>query len=212
MSRFHLITRSNGLQLKDAASRQKPLRVDFASPALHHRLRHGGKKELLLKAVGVTPGWRVVDCTAGLGVDAFLLAAAGCHVTLLERSPVLVQLLKDGLARGREDDCCHDIVARMSLVQTDAADWLAEASEVDAIYIDQMFPARQKSAAVKGAMQVLQRFVGEQADRDSLLDAALQVGCRRIVVKCPAQGGGSTRHTPAWQLKARSSRFDVYLP
>jgi 16S rRNA (guanine1516-N2)-methyltransferase len=45
----------------------------------------------------------VIDGTAGLGKDAFVLAGLGCKVTLVERHPVVVALLADGLARAWQD-------------------------------------------------------------------------------------------------------------
>ena len=41
---------------------------------------------------GVNP--HIVDATAGLGRDAFLLASLGAKVTLIERSPMMYELLK----------------------------------------------------------------------------------------------------------------------
>ena len=72
----------DGYQLIHEGTRQRPLRVDFSSARLRHRLRFGGK-ELLLGATSAKSGMVVVDCTAGLGTDAFLLASRGCFVTLI---------------------------------------------------------------------------------------------------------------------------------
>ena len=192
MSRFQLIHGPTGYQLQDQASLQKPLLIDFNAGALQYRRNHGGKKELLLKAISAKPGQQVIDCTAGLGVDAFLMAASGCTVTLLERSPVLALLLADGLSRGREGPESQSIVARMALVQTDAIEWLGRLKQpADTIYIDQMFPHRQKSAAVKGGMQLLKKFLGDDGHVADLLAAALATNSRRVVVKRPLVGGDS---------------------
>jgi 16S rRNA (guanine1516-N2)-methyltransferase len=212
MSRFQLIHGPTGYQLQDQASLQKPLLIDFNAGALQYRRNHGGKKELLLKAISAKPGQQVIDCTAGLGVDAFLMAASGCTVTLLERSPVLALLLADGLSRGREGPETQSIVARMALVQTDAIEWLGRLEKpADTIYIDQMFPHRQKSAAVKGGMQLLQKFLGDDGHVADLLAAALATNSRRVVVKRPLVGGDSEGMAPHYQLKAKASRFDIYL-
>ena len=212
MSRFQLIQSPAGFELHDQASQQKPLLIDFNAGALQYRYSHGGKKELLLKAVSAKPGRQVIDCTAGLGVDAFLLAASGCQVTLLERSPVLALMLADGLARGREVSQTQQVVARMSLVQTEASEWLGRLAEpADTIYIDQMFPHRQKSAAVKGSMQLLQRFLGDDGQVETLLRAALATNSRRVVVKRPLVGGDSEAFRPDFQLRAKASRFDIYV-
>jgi 16S rRNA (guanine1516-N2)-methyltransferase len=216
MSRYHLFYTDSGYQLTDPSNRRNPLIIDFNSAALQYRRAQGGKRELLLKALDVQPGRRVVDCTAGLGVDSWLMAAAGCTVTLLERSPVLALMLGDALQRGRQDPEIAAVAERMTLVATDAAHWLANVqttvpSAIDTVYIDQMFPHQKKSAAVKGGMQVLQRFLGDDGAVLGLLQAALATRCRRVVVKRPLTGGESEGLVPDYQLTAKASRFDIYL-
>lgn len=80
------------------------IQVDFASDALtFRRQRGGGKKEAIAKAVGCKGQHvpHVIDATAGLGRDAFVLASLGCKVDLIERSPVVAALLNDGLIRAK---------------------------------------------------------------------------------------------------------------
>ncbi|WP_457998882.1 class I SAM-dependent methyltransferase, partial [Klebsiella michiganensis] len=71
----------------------------------HRRKFGGGRGEAVAKAVGIKGDYLpdVVDATAGLGRDAFVLASVGCRVRMLERNPVVAALLDDGLARGYAD-------------------------------------------------------------------------------------------------------------
>ena len=65
------------------------LRVDFVSGAVAHRLRFGGGRgQALAKAMGLRAGKTpmIVDATAGLGRDSFLLASLGAQVVMIERS------------------------------------------------------------------------------------------------------------------------------
>lgn len=80
--------------------------VDFVNGALAYRRKFGGGRgEAVARAVGIKGDYLpdVVDATAGLGRDAFVLAAVGCHVRMVERHPVVAALLDDGLARGYAD-------------------------------------------------------------------------------------------------------------
>ncbi len=61
------------------------VKVDFASDALTFRRLHGGgKKEAIARAIGLKgkDSLHVLDATAGLGRDAFVLASLGCVVDL----------------------------------------------------------------------------------------------------------------------------------
>jgi hypothetical protein len=53
----------------------------------HRRKFGGGRGEAVAKAVGIKGDYLpdVVDATAGLGRDAFVLASVGCRVRMLER-------------------------------------------------------------------------------------------------------------------------------
>ncbi len=190
---------------------QHTIRVDFNQPRLQRRQQ----KELLSKALGVrvsTPRY-VVDATAGMGVDAFLLAQAGCYVTLIERSPKIAALLEDGIARAGQIPCIAAIAARMSLQQGDAITLLPTLTHIrqpDMIYLDPMFPQRNKSALPKKAMQSLQALVGDDGDQTELLDVALQSARFRVVVKRHAKAKSIEGATPSYSLQSKQIRYDIY--
>lgn len=117
-----------------------PVRVDFLAGALDHRRRFGGGKgQMIAKAVGVKAGVypAVLDVTAGLGRDGFVLACLGCPVHWLERSPLVCRLLEDGLTRARRqaaegaDAELQAILARLSLSEGDGRAYLARLEGVE---------------------------------------------------------------------------------
>lgn len=213
MSRYFLENADSGLRLVDKFSHQHPLHINFSDAEFSYRLRRGGgKKEMLARAVGAVQDLTVLDCTAGLGRDSFLLASLGCKVTLYERSPVMALLLQDAIERALQSESLSEIAGRLHLVHGDALEALAGGMDVpDVILVDPMFPARKKSAKVKGEMQFLQRFIGKDEDATKLLQAALATGCERLVVKRPLVKSDIAGLNPSFTLKGKSSRFDVYL-
>lgn len=76
-----------GLQLQQLGpDAPGPVRVDFVEGgAAHRRLYGGGSGQMIAKAVGIAQGVRprVLDATAGLGKDAFVLASLGCEMSLI---------------------------------------------------------------------------------------------------------------------------------
>jgi 16S rRNA (guanine1516-N2)-methyltransferase len=207
----------DGLSIGRAHSKQKLLRVDFLSPSTRFRQHAGGGlKQAIARAVGVTGKIkpRVLDLTAGLGRDGFVLASLGCTLTLLEKSTVVAALLEDGMARARGDPATGPIISRMRVEVAESVTWLDRegADQYDVIYIDPMFPPRKKSARVKGEMQLMHDLVGVNDDVDALLSAALAAPVKRVVVKRPKLAAPSALKKPGFVLKGRSSRFDVYHP
>ncbi|MFC3606446.1 class I SAM-dependent methyltransferase [Stutzerimonas tarimensis] len=206
----------DGLQLQalepDAPG---PVRVDFVEGAMAHRRQFGGGSgQMIAKAVGIQPGVRpqVLDATAGLGRDAFVLAALGCEMTLIERQPVIAALLEDGLQRAARDAEVAAICGRMRLQAGDAIKllegWSSEPPQV--IYLDPMFPHRDKSALVKKEMRLFRSLVGDDMDAPALLSTALRLATHRVVVKRPRKAPVVEGTPPGYSLEGKSSRYDIY--
>ncbi|MGL4939712.1 class I SAM-dependent methyltransferase, partial [Shewanella sp.] len=164
--------------------------VDFVTGAVAHRRKFGGGRgQTIAKAVGLKQGVspRVVDGTAGLGRDAFVLASLGCQVTLVERHPVVAALLEDGLRRAYQDaEIGAWMRERMQLFHGSSLEALSALPHaVDVVYLDPMYPHRDKSALVKKEMRVFQSLVGADLDADGLLAPAMALASKRVVVKRP---------------------------
>ncbi len=213
---FALQLGSNGLQFVELGDNAPgPVRVDFVEGAVaHRRLFGGGSGQMIAKAVGIQAGVRphVLDATAGLGRDAFVLAELGCVVTLIERQQLIAALLADGLQRAQADSEVAAIVARMNLLGGNAIDlmkaWHDEAPQV--IYLDPMFPHRDKTALVKKEMRLFRPLVGADDDAPDLLAAALALATHRVVVKRPRKAPAVAGEKPGYVLEGKSSRFDIY--
>jgi len=190
--------------------------VDFIDGALAHRRKFGGGRgQQIAKAVGLKSGVNptVLDATAGLGRDAFVLASLGCTVTMFERSPVVAALLDDGLLRACSDPEIGSWVSqRLILQHHNSVEQLAQlAASHEIVYLDPMFPHRKKSAQVKKEMRVFQSLVGSDDDADQLLPLALNAATKRVVVKRPSYAGFLNLQTPSMQLTSKANRFDVYV-
>ena len=170
---------------------------------------------MVARAVGIRGSVRpsVLDATAGLGRDAFVIAALGCEVTLLERQPVIAALLEDGLQRARAAGGeVAEIAARMHLLHCDAiaamGDWQLPTPQV--IHLDPMFPHRDKSALVKKEMRLFRPLAGDDDDAPELLAAALQLASHRVAVKRPRKAPAIAGQRPSAELAGQSSRYDIY--
>ncbi|WP_299075045.1 class I SAM-dependent methyltransferase [uncultured Paraglaciecola sp.] len=191
--------------------------VDFASDALTFRRLHGGgKKEAIAKAIGLKGNskLKVLDATAGLGRDAFVLASLGCKVDMIERSAVVAALLQDGLTRAANNpDLALWLPKQLQLFHGIAKDLLADWQYhiPDVVYLDPMFPHRKKSSAVKKEMRLFQQLLGPDEDADLLLEPALALAKKRVVVKRPAGAPFLAGVKPQIEMAGKANRFDVYL-
>ncbi|MCC5828801.1 MAG: class I SAM-dependent methyltransferase [Phycisphaeraceae bacterium] len=196
-------------------SRAHPLRIDFgrldiSSPAAR------SSRHPLFRALGI-PADRaigcVVDATAGLGEDSWLMASRGFQVIALERHPVVAAMLEDSLARASINH--PDIAARISVICLDSASWLAARAEqrpIHALLLDPMYPDHGRRKALPGKeMRILRMLVGDDDDAADLLRAALSCPVGRTIVKRPVHAPKLIPSPPAdWTIRSQRVRYDVY--
>lgn len=231
-SGLQLLYSNNILQLVDHRPKAAgAVYVDFVGGKAAHRRQHGGGRgQTIAKAIGLKSGLNpsVLDCTAGMGRDAFVLASLGCPVTLLERAPITHALLTDALRRAQEDTQAHIITQRMQLVgapviaptlsaykpsmgSVSALDYLQQGKNTcDVIYMDPMYPHREKSALVKKEMRIFRELIGDDLDADSLLEAALDAKPARVVVKRPKGAPHLNTQKPSATVESKNTRYDIY--
>jgi 16S rRNA (guanine1516-N2)-methyltransferase len=217
---YLLLVRERQLELHSSSEPpiHGPIFVDYVSGKAAHRQEFGGgRRQHLARAVGIKAGFNptIIDATAGLGSDAFVLATLGCKIRMIEHCLPVVQLLEDGLLRARGSAATVEIANRMQLHNGDALELiplLAKKEYPDVIYLDPMYPPRNKSAAVKKEMQMLQLLAGKGGDNKALLQCALQHAGKRVVVKRPVWAsaiGDSVAHAC---VESTNTRYDIYLP
>ncbi|MGJ8555493.1 MAG: class I SAM-dependent methyltransferase [Sulfitobacter geojensis] len=191
------------------------LRVDFVNGPVAHRLRFGGGRgQDLAKAMGLRGGKTptIIDATAGLGRDAFLLASLGAEVTLIERSDKMHALLEQGMQRAAaESGQLREIIDRMTLLKGDAKDLLPDLSG-ESILIDPMHPPRKSSALVKQELRQVREIVGSDEDAADLVRVALANATKRVVLKWPAKADPIEGIRPCThQILGKSTRYDVFM-
>ena len=172
------------------------------------------EKELLVKACRIRNhegSIRVVDATAGLGEDSVLLAAAGFDVRMIEYNPVICELLKDSMKRASVS--MSGIISRMSLSEGDSIELLPTYTDrADVVYLDPMFPERNKSALIKKKFQLLHNLESPCASEHDLLEAALAVRPKKIVIKRPLKGPYLDGRRPDYSYTGKAIRFDCVIP
>lgn len=202
---------------------QSVITVDFSSPAMRYRRKQAIRAQAVVKAAGKIDSTsdrqgRLIDATAGLGVDAFLFASAGWQVLMIEQSPVIHALLTDGLQRARQkaqfaeaDPEFCAAIGRLALADCgDSREILTQIDPADVVYLDPMFPARKKSAQVKKDRWLLQQLHDENAEGHHLLEVARRCA-RKVIVKRPVSAEPLDGVKPSSALTGKTSRFDIYV-
>jgi 16S rRNA (guanine1516-N2)-methyltransferase len=197
-----------------------PVFADFVSGIANYRRRHGKytPKSPIIRAVSV-PGktfeeTHVVDATGGLGVDSFTLAFMGFKVTLIERDPIIFTLLQDGYQRGLQSDEIKEVLSRITLVNEDSFDYLKRlygdgTKEMpDVIYLDPMYPHRDKVALPKKTMILARRFLPQTAGLEEFVESTRHYCKHKVVLKRPYYETSDNPETK--KFKGRSTNFEIF--
>lgn len=200
------------LELIDTSTAEfKPIFIDFLDEKFFRRQQQSGFSQHLARACGVSKHHKpvVIDATTGFGTDAFILASLGCEMICIERNELLAQLLADALERAKL--VIPEVTVRIKLIHDDAKHFLTTVTEKpNVIYLDPMYPHRNKSALVKKEMRILRELVGSDDDSIELFELAYTTTKNRVVVKRHRLAPTITNKKPTFSLTGKNCRFDVY--
>ncbi len=215
---FHLVFSSEKIWIQPSRMHFGKIYVDFTTGQSAHRRKYGGGfGQALAKAVGLNKDspLDVMDVTGGYARDAFVLATLGATLRIIERSRVLTTLVQDGLDRAQTNKTVNKITQRMSLICADSIIFMQElvnSDKPDVIYLDPMYPIRQKKSAVKKEIQLLHQLIGRDTDSKSLLQAAFRTAKKRVVVKRPKSAEPLSKINLVGSIRSSNTRYDIYNP
>ena len=191
------------------------LKCSFIEGPILHRLKYGkGRGQNLSRAVGMkyNKNRNIIDATAGLGYDSFILASLGAKVTLIERSQKMHEILQNGINEGVSfGGEIKKIINRMDLLFGDSKDILPKLSP-EVIMIDTMYKDRKKRALVKNNMRLVREIVGPDSDYVELIKVALDCAKNRVVLKQPRYADPIKEIKKcSHQILGKSIRYDVFM-
>lgn len=173
-------------------------RTFFHPNMARHRAAILAKKgeDVMLTAMGLTPGQRVLDCTMGLGSDALIagLRVANDGIVVgLEKSLLLSVLLRWGLREypwqrlSRVGESLAKSSRRIKLFNLDyrkALEHLPDRS-FDVVYFDPMFP---RTVLCSNGIELVRGWGCQEPLHAESLRRAVRVARHRVVVKVRLDG------------------------
>ena len=194
----YLTLDGGGLKLVDPAF-STPFQLQPAEVAQHAQPGSGLYRAAGL-SVGNNSGVKILDACAVFGIDGLALARQA-QVTLYERQPVVFVMLLEFAAR---------VGVKVDIRQGDGLAAMSVEAAWDVIYLDPMFPQRNKKALPSRPMQHLRGLSAgaENLVLDSVLEIALAGVNDRVVLKRRVRD--PVIGQPNYSLGGKTVRFDVY--
>ncbi len=208
---LRIVIYEHGTELWDEFSRKQGMSLDFRSVDLRTGTGSLSHKQPLARAVGRSTR-TILDATAGLGHDAFLLACLGWQVHAVERNPIIFTLLNESILSIKGDGQIEKVLGdRLRIYNKDAGSWLRDSDNppVDVIYLDPMFDGKRSSALPKKPAQILRQIVGNDLDAQELFHTAMECAVNKVVVK-RSDHDPPLIDEPTQSYKGKIVRYDVY--
>ena len=128
--------------------------------------------------------------------------------------------LDEALLANKTDDATdqgepENSIEADGLLEIDGIPKPREAAELhrkpEVIYLDPMFPERTKSASVKKKFQLLHLLEHPCENEEELLEAAIALHPKKVIVKRMAKGPFLAGKKPSYSIKGKSIRYDCYV-
>lgn len=177
--------------------------VDFSKENNNFKDNNNFKK--IFKKKGAS----ILDCTAGLGRDGFTLASNGFNVTMIEKNPIIVLLLKNGLQRFIQKTKNQN---KLSLLYGDSYDYLnLYNGQFDYIYIDFMFNKIKRKSLSSKNDETLKLLADDEENRFRLLEIARKKCKFKVIVKGSKNLSSIPNLNPNYSIKTKLLRYDIFL-
>ncbi|MCB9025836.1 MAG: class I SAM-dependent methyltransferase [Bdellovibrionaceae bacterium] len=192
----------------------KPFSIDFTSGNYFNIYKKGlSKKDPLSRALGnKTECIKVLDLTAGWLKDSWMMLVLGCNVTACEKNKLVYELVQSALKQANNYEPFKEMLSRLTFLLDDSLEFIEKnnLSDWDVIYLDPMFPGRNKTALSGKEMQILQDLISDEDHGNELLAKVLQKKVKRVIVKRPRHSKDLVKGV-TFCTQGKASRFDVYV-
>ena len=189
--------------------KDKEIINSFRSGSFTNRIKNFQREAHLKKAIGYggESSKRILDCTGGLGHDAFILALLGQNVTVVDKNKGLCILFELALESLPQTSYFLEAKERITIINDNSASFIDKLLDYDVVYIDPMFKDKG-TAGRSGVMSLLSDYLDDFTD---VSDVLIRSKFNRIVIKRQKQFKQSGNGSPSFILSGKSINFHVFI-
>lgn len=187
------------------------LKLDFLKGTINYRLQRVHHEKHLKKAIGKNKEPQLIlDGTAGLLSDTLILLSLGHKVIACEQSKYIYLLISDAVRRAEGQ---LDFLENLILVNQNSIDVYLEKENIDIVYLDPLFPQDKKQLKRSKSIYALRDILNLEkivTNDDKLFMEFNKLKPKKIILKRPLKSE-IIYNTPNYQVKGKSTRFDIYI-
>lgn len=189
--------------------KDKEIVNSFRSGSFTNRIKNFQREAHLKKAIGYggESSKRILDCTGGLGHDAFILALLGQNVTVVDKNKGLCILFELALESLPQTSYFLEAKERITIINDNSASFIDKLLDYDVVYIDPMFKDKG-TAGRSGVMSLISDYLDDFTD---VSDVLIRYKFNRMVIKRQKQFKQSGNGSPSFILSGKSINFHVFI-
>ena len=189
--------------------KDKKIINSFRSGSFTNRIKNFQRESHLKKAIGYggERSKKILDCTGGLGHDAFILALLGQNVTVVENNKGLCILFELALESLPQTSYFQEAKERITIINDDSASFVDKLFDYDVVYIDPMFKDKG-TAGRSGVMSLISDYLDDFTD---VSDVLIRSKFNRMIIKRQKQFKQSDNGSPSFILSGKSINFHVFI-
>lgn len=189
--------------------KDKEIINSFRSGSFTNRIKNFQREAHLKKAIGYggESSKRILDCTGGLGHDAFILALLGQNVTVVDKNKGLCILFELALESLPQTSYFLEAKERITIINDNSASFIDKLLDYDVVYIDPMFKDKG-TAGRSGVMSLISDYLDDFTD---VSDVLIRSKFNRMVIKRQKQFNQSGNGSPSFILSGKSINFHVFI-
>ena len=144
----------------------------------------------------------VLDCTAGLARDSYILKSMGFNVTMIEKNPLLTLMIRNFIKK--------NLISNPTLYYGDSYDFLCKTNKIyDYIYIDFMFN-KIKNKSLSSKNDEFLKIVCDNENNQNRLIATARKRCKSRVVVKDAKYSKSKFLKPDYNISTKLITYNIY--
>jgi len=189
--------------------KDKEIINSFRSGSFTNRIKNFQREAHLKKAIGYggESSKRILDCTGGLGHDAFILALLGQNVTVIDKNKGLCILFELALESLPKTSYFLEAKERITIINDNSASFIDKLLDYDVVYIDPMFKDKG-TAGRSGVMSLISDYLDDFTDVSDIL---IRSKFNRMVIKRQKQFKQSGNGSPSFILSGKSINFHIFI-
>ena len=184
---------------------EKPalININFLDKKVNDRLRMRVKDNNdIFNKIFPEKGSEILDCTAGFGRDARTLDLLGYKVTMVEKSPLIILILRNAINILKNHN--------LNLYYGDSYDFLNHSEkEYDYIYIDFMFDKTKDKSLSSKNDEILKIISSSEENKNRLVKLAIKKSKKRVVVKEPKYSSSNIINAD-FNIKTKLINYNIY--